>query len=79
MRFYQFEYKLQDTDKVTGETTVSETIREWFGSEREAVIRRMEFFKAGRLAGKKKDNPIWPVDIPTDKKGLLAWLRRECV
>ena len=79
MRFYQFEYRLQETDKVTGEVTVSDTIREWFGSERDAVIRRMEFFKAGRLAGKKKDNEIWPVDVPTAKADLLAWLRRECV
>lgn len=79
MRFYQFEYRLQDTDKVTGEVTISPTIREWFGSEREAVVRRLELFKAGRLAGKKKDNEIWPVDVPTDKQSLLAWLRRECV
>lgn len=79
MRFYQFEYRLQEADKVTGEVTISDTIREWFGSEREAVIRRMELFKAGRLAGKKKDNPIWPADVPTDKQSLLAWLRRECV
>lgn len=79
MRFYQFEYRTKTTDKITGETTVSGTIREWFGSERDAVVRRMELFRAGSLAGKKKDNEIWPVDVPTDKESLLAWLRQECV
>jgi hypothetical protein len=78
MRFYQFEYRELITDKVSG-VQVEVPHREWFGSEREAVIRRLELFKAGKLAGKKKDNEIWPVDVPTDKQSLLAWLRKECV
>lgn len=79
MRLYQFDYRTTETDRVSGEVRVSNVIREWFPSEREAVVRRLALFKAGKLVGKKKDNPVWPVDIPTDKKGLLAWLRQECV
>lgn len=78
MKFYRFKYRLKDTNKVTGEVTISEPIVEWFGSEREAVVRRMELFKADRLAGKKKDNEIWLFEVPTDKLGLLAWLRKHC-
>jgi hypothetical protein len=77
MRFYQFEYKLKVVDKISGVVDVVPK-REWFGSEREAVIRRLELFKSGQLVGKKKDNEIWGIDIPTDKQGLLAWLRSEC-
>lgn len=78
MRFYQFEYRLLEVDKISGEQTITPK-REWYGSEREAVIRRLDLFKKGQLDGKKKDNPIWPIDVPTDKQSLLAWLRRECV
>lgn len=54
-------------------------INEWFGSERDAVVRRLELWNAGKLVGKKKDHEIWPVDIPTRKEDLLAWLRVNCV
>ncbi len=78
MRFYQFEYRERVVDKISG-VQVEVPHNEWFGSEREAVVRRLSLFKAGKLVGKKKEHPIWPVDIPTDKRGLLAFLRKEVV
>lgn len=54
-------------------------ITEWFGSERDAVVRRLALFNAGELHGKKKDHEIWPVDVPTRKEDLLAWLNKEAV
>ena len=77
MRFYQLEYLPADGALVAGmEHTWT---REWFSSDREAVVRRLELFKAGQLRGKKNDAQIWPVDIATDKRGLLAFLREEAV
>ena len=76
MRFYQLEYRELITDKITG-VQVIVPHHEWFGSERDAVVRRLDLFKAGKLAGKKTEHFIWPVDIPTRKEDLLAWLRRE--
>lgn len=52
-------------------------IIEWFGSEREAVVRRIALFDSGVLKGKKLDHKIWAVDIPTDKRSLLAWLQEN--
>lgn len=72
MRFYQFEYTHVD------DSSDAPTHSEWFGSEREAVVRRLGLFKAGKLRGNKSSHHIWPVDIPTDKQGLLAWLKAEC-
>jgi len=46
----------------------------WFGSESEAVSRRVELFKSGQLVGRKSDATIEAVDVPTDKAGLLVWL-----
>jgi hypothetical protein len=54
-------------------------IEEWFGAERDAVVRRLELFKAGKLQGKKSDHEIWPVDVPTTKADLLVWLNKEAV
>lgn len=71
MRFYQFEFTLKDD---TPDTPIHS---EWFGSERVATMRRLELFKRGALRGKKSSHPIWPVDIPTDKQGMLAWLTSE--
>jgi hypothetical protein len=53
--------------------------REWFGSERDAVVRRLDLFNKGLLLGKKADHTIDPVDVPTAKADLLVWLNRECV
>lgn len=80
MQFYQLEYRLKLVDKMSpvGDY-VAIPKREWFGSERAAVTRRLELFKAGQLVGKKKDNPIWPVDVPTRKEDLLAWLNKNAV
>lgn len=77
MRFYEFTYRLRIVDRITSEVTISGPIREWFGSERDAVVRRLELYKAAALPGRKKDHEIWPVDIPTDKKGLLRWLQEN--
>lgn len=54
-------------------------VREWFPSEREAVIRRLDLFKRGLMLGKKSDAVIEAVDVPTDKRGLLAFLNEEAV
>jgi hypothetical protein len=56
---------------------VNKPFIEWFGSEREAVVRRLHLFKGGGLSGKKGDQEIWAIDIPTDKRGLLAWLQEN--
>lgn len=77
MRFYEFQYKQLVVDKITN-VSVEIPKREWFGSERDAVVRRLWLFRNGYLPGKKADHEIWPVDIPTSKADLLAWLRREC-
>lgn len=82
MRFYQLEYISSAGTIVPhheGADMVFPGVREWFASEREAVVRRLELYKAGKLRGKKNDAQIWPVDIPTDKRGLLAFLRAEAV
>ena len=77
MRFYQLEYLPADGALVAGmEHTWT---REWFSSDREAVVRRLELLKMGKLRGKKSDAKIWPFDIPVDKRGLLAFLRAEAV
>jgi hypothetical protein len=76
MRVYQLEYL--PAVEPGADLNFTRT-REWFGSEREAVVRRLELFKSSKIHGKKKDAEIWPVDIPTDKLGLLAFLRKECV
>lgn len=78
MRFYEFNFRTQVVDKLTGATSQISN-REWYASERDAVVRRLELFKAGKLAGKKSDHEIWAVDVPTSKPDLLAWLRKECV
>lgn len=80
MRVYQLTYLTQAdvlAAEIQGEQPKSVT--EWFPSEREAVVRRLALANDGKLAGKKADHEIWPVDIPTDKTGLLAWLNKECV
>lgn len=81
MRFYQLEYLPKEGQLVAnnnGADWVFTPVREWFGSERDAVVRRLDLFKAGKLAGKKSDHPIEAVDVPTDKANLLVWLNREC-
>lgn len=55
-------------------TEQNETKTKWFGSEREAVVHRLELIKSGKISSSRKDNPIVFHDVPTDKKGLLAWL-----
>ena len=85
MRFYQFEYTLRppglfpEPGQEVQIANPGQPIREWFASERDAVVRRLELFKAGKLLGKKSDHEIWAVDVPTSKPDLLAWLRKECV
>lgn len=79
MQLYQFEYRLKTVSKISGEEIVHPTKHEWFGSERAATVRRLELYRSGELAGRKKDNPIWPVDVPTRKEDLLAWLNKNAV
>jgi len=51
-----------------------ETRTEWFTSERQAVTRRLRLFDTGRLAGRKRESEIWPVEVPTRKAELVGWL-----
>lgn len=73
MRFYQFESKRKIIERghVVGETVVTT----WHGTEREAVQLRGTLFKANLLAGLKRESKIYPIDVPTDKAGLLAFLK----
>lgn len=50
---------------------------EWFCSRREAVVRRLELFKAGKLHGRKNDHPIAMVDMPTRKREIVTWLNER--
>ncbi len=50
---------------------------EWFCSRREAVVRRLELFKAGKLHGRKNDHPIAMVDMPTRKREIVQWLNER--
>ena len=75
MTVYKFCYTFVTAKSiVTPEGVVLVKNVEWFGSERDAAIRRLFLFSRGLLLGQKKDHMIWIVDIPTDKKGLLKWL-----
>ena len=81
MRFYQLEYVLKannELDDLLGVAAPTDR-REWFPSERDAVVRRLDLFTKGKLIGKKADHPIEAVDVPTVKADLLVWLNRECV
>ena len=82
MRFYQLEYISSEGTLVAhheGADFIFPRVREWFASDREAVVRRLDLFKNGKIRGKKADAKIWPCDIPVDKRGLLAFLRAEAV
>ena len=50
---------------------------EWFCSRREAVVRRLELFKAGKLHGRKNDHSIAAVDMPTRKREIVTWLNER--
>ena len=76
MRFYKFCFTSKEVNKVTGEVTMS-VGTEWFGSERDAVVRRMGMWKSGELAGKKSDHDIEIVEVPTRKEDLLIWLNEN--
>lgn len=73
MRFYQLEVK-QNT-AVSEDVLIVETVTHWFGTERDAVIARNQMFKEGKLVGLKREQVIYPVDVPTDKAGLLKFLQ----
>ena len=73
MRFYQLVYA---TPITYGEgLDVEEVKAEWFGTEREGVVRRGELFKGGKNAGLKREAKIKIVEVPSDKKGLLNFLK----
>ena len=73
MRFYQLEANKLKTDPQGDPCSAVEP--EWFGTERDAVVARNEAFKAGKLSGLKRESLITPVDVPTDKAGLLNSLQ----
>lgn len=75
MRFYQLEANILTKDP-QGDTA-STVVPEWHGTERQAVVRRNELFKAGKLAGLKRENLVSAIDVPTDKAGLLTFLQRN--
>lgn len=80
MRVYQLTYlthaAVLEAEMQGGEP---KSTREWFPSERAAVVRRLGLVTGGKLAGKKTTHEIWPVDIPTNKQDLLSWLNKEGV
>ncbi len=73
MKIYRLDYRLASADPYdhSGMTT------EWFTSERAAVVRRLELFSKGCLAGKKREHEIWGVEVPTRKTELVGWLNAE--
>ena len=78
MKIYRLEYTFATAKSiVTPEGVILVKNVEWFGSEREPVIRRLDLFNRKLLLGPKKDHTIWMVEIPTDKKGLIKWLNGE--
>lgn len=70
MKIYRLDYRLATSPD-------SSHITEWFTSERAAVVRRLELFSKGRLAGKKREHEIWGVEVPTRKTELVGWLNAE--
>lgn len=76
MRFYQLEAKRA---YLNPDLTCNEPIitlePEWFGTERAAIIRRNVLFQTKQLIGLKRENLISPIDVPTDKAGLLRFLQ----
>lgn len=83
MKVYRLEYKetlhvLEGTDD-NGYAYVPKVLEqvEWFKSDREAVVRRMELFKLGKLVGKKRDAKVWGVEVPTRHIELVAWLNEQ--
>ena len=49
--------------------------RTWHASQNEAASQRAAW---GKRKIKREDMTSEEVDVPTDKKGLLAFLNREC-
>lgn len=89
MKVYRLEYKEElhvlvaaqpgafgDTNSYVYTPKVMDQV-EWFKSEREAVVRRMELYKLGKLVGKKREAKIWGVEVPTRHIELVAWLNKQ--
>ena len=77
MRLYQIEMRVKDVQLPSADpnqATTYQVVTEWVGTEREAVVRRSEMFKAGRLVGMKREQLIHLIDVPVDKAGLLGFL-----
>ena len=68
MRLHTLHYTVKETNGVKVE---------WFGTEREAIQRRGELFASGVCVGLKRQQMIYPVDVPTKKEDLLDWLRDQ--
>jgi len=78
MRFYKVRLGVKHYNPEDSQD-VCRFVTEWFGSERDAVIKRLELFKDGKLIGKKNYHHILSYDIATSKAGLLEFLREEVV
>jgi hypothetical protein len=68
MRLHTLHYTAKETNKLKVE---------WFGTEREAIQRRGELFASGVCVGLKRQQMIYPVDVPMKKEDLLDWLRDQ--
>ena len=75
MRFYQLEAKKSAPTPEDPAAVV--TFTQWFGTERDATITRNKLFQAGGLVGLKREQIIYPTDVPTDKAGLLKFLQQN--
>lgn len=75
MRFYQLEMRVNVP--VAESTSIVEVVTEWFGTERDAVVYRNAKFQSGQLVGLKREQKIEPIDVPTDKAGLLKFLKNN--
>lgn len=73
MKLHTLHYTIKVTE---ADGTIKNVIKvEWFGTEREAIQRRGTVFAAGNCVGLKRQQMIYPVDVPTKKEDLLAWLQ----
>jgi len=77
MRFYKLTCLIKNTNPNDSQDT-DRYISEWFESERLAVIRRLELYKTGQVVGKKSQQFIEAHDVPTNKAGLLEFIRENC-
>lgn len=76
MRFYQLETK-QKVKVPESEEQSTVVMPFWFGTERDAIVERNKLHQSGKTVGLKREQMIYPVDVPTDKAGLLKFLQNN--